>query len=54
VRAGARLGQLFDTYSLALADDLVAPEDGYLIALFRGGPHQVGGPTLTLANGHFE
>jgi predicted deacylase len=54
VRASQRLGQIFDTYTLALADELRAPEDGYLIALFRGGPHQVGGPSLTLANGHFE
>jgi predicted deacylase len=51
VAAGERLGQLFDAYSLRLAEELVAPEDGRLIALVRGGPHQVGGPSITLARG---
>jgi predicted deacylase len=54
VRAGAPLGHLFDTYTLELGDSLVAPEDGYLIALFRGGPYQLGGPAITLAAGHLE
>jgi hypothetical protein len=54
VRAGATLGHLFDTYGLELGPPLIAPEDGHLIALFRGGPYQVGGPALTLATGRVE
>ena len=52
VSAGQTLGQIFDTYTLDVVETVTAPEDGYLIALLRGGPHQVGGPGLTLANGH--
>jgi uncharacterized protein len=51
VAAGQLLGQIFDTYTLDIVETLTAPEDGYLIALLRGGPYQVGGPGLTLANG---
>lgn len=54
VRAGQSLGALFDTYTLETVETLVAPEDGFLYALMRGGPYQIGGSALSLAIGHLE
>jgi predicted deacylase len=54
VQGGQALGSIFDAYTLETAETLLAPEDGYLYALMRGGPYQVGGPALSLAIGHSE
>jgi uncharacterized protein len=54
VHAGQVVGHLFDTYTLETVECLTAPEDGYLFALMRGGPYQVGGPALSLAIGQQE
>ena len=54
VRAGDRLGEVFDPYTLQAVETLTAPDDGYLIALARGGPFQVGGWSLSLAQGRLE
>lgn len=54
VRAGDRLGEVFDPYTLHVVETLTAPNDGYLIALARGGPFQVGGWSLSLAQGRLE
>lgn len=54
VKAGELLGHVFDPYTLRLVETLTAPEDGYLIILARGGPFQIGGLNLTLAQGRLE
>lgn len=54
VHAGQALGQIFDPYTLEWTETLTAPEDGSLVGLFRGGPFQVGGPSLSLAVGRHE
>jgi len=54
VKAGDPLGEIFDPYTLRLVETLTAPEDGYLIILARGGPFQLGGLNLTLAQGRLE
>lgn len=51
VSAGEDLGEVFDPYTLTSTATLTAPHDGYLIAVARGGPFQVGAWSLWLAAG---
>ncbi len=54
VQAGQTLGRVLDSHSLACVETLAAPEDGYLVALVRGGPLESGSRALSLAVGHLE